>query len=196
MLWFLAAAAGGVLVVAFAATRSHGIETPSYAVVKQDGAVELRDYPALTLAEVTAAGGRRRAIQRGFRVLAGYLFGRNARRERIAMTAPVLQARADGGSWVVRFIMPEALSRGALPAPTHGEVRLTSRPAMRAAAIRFSGVASEPQLSAQRERLMAWLSAHGWRAEGTWEYAFYDDPMTPGFMRRNEVLVPVTRQSG
>jgi hypothetical protein len=43
---------------------------------------------------------------------------------------------------------------------------------------------------AQREaELRAWVEARGWRSEGPAVYAYYNDPFTPGFLRRNEILL-------
>lgn len=93
-------------------------EEPAFSVVVQEGAFEVRDYPALVAAEVSVAGGRDEASNAGFRLLAGYIFGGNTRRQSIAMTAPVVQERATSGTiamtapvtqsgsdgaWVVRF---------------------------------------------------------------------------------------------
>jgi hypothetical protein len=39
--------------------------------------------------------------------------------------------------------------------------------------------------------LRAWLLGQGIVPEGEAEFAFYDAPMVPGPLRRNEVLIPV-----
>jgi len=36
-----------------------------------------------------------------------------------------------------------------------------------------------------------WMRARGLVPQGPPEYAYYNDPFTPGFLRRNEVLRPV-----
>jgi hypothetical protein len=66
-------------------------EQASYRVVESHGNIELRDYPAMIIAETEVAGERKQAIQAGFRAIAGYIFGGNQSSEKIAMTAPVLQ---------------------------------------------------------------------------------------------------------
>ena len=62
-------------------------EEPEFKLVLQDGAFEVRDYPALIVAEVSVAGERSEAVSAGFRLLAAYIFGGNTRRQSIAMTA-------------------------------------------------------------------------------------------------------------
>jgi orotidine-5'-phosphate decarboxylase len=64
------------------------VEEPAFRSVIHDGAFEIRDYPALTVAEVTVEGDQKEAANKGFRLLAAYIFGGNARRQSVAMTAP------------------------------------------------------------------------------------------------------------
>ncbi len=56
------------------------------------------------------------ALSEGFRRLAGYIFGRGAsgRRNRIAMTTPVLATRT-GDLQDVQFVMPRGSSHESLP---------------------------------------------------------------------------------
>ena len=67
---------------------------PPFTVQFAQGNFELRDYPALAVAEVSVSGERKEAAGKGFRLLAGYIFGGNTRKQSIAMTAPVVQQAA------------------------------------------------------------------------------------------------------
>ncbi|HCR65033.1 MAG TPA: heme-binding protein, partial [Oceanicaulis sp.] len=69
-------------------------EEPAYTLVERDGPIEIRDYAPQIIAEVVVDGDRRQASGRGFRPLAGYIFGDNQPREEIAMTAPVTSTRS------------------------------------------------------------------------------------------------------
>jgi hypothetical protein len=40
-------------------------------------------------------------------------------------------------------------------------------------------------------RLETWIAQQGLKRAGEPEYAFYDAPMVPGPLRRNEVLIPI-----
>jgi hypothetical protein len=62
--------------------------------------------------------------------------------ERIAMTTPVGQRRAEGG-WVVSFVMPASYTMEALPVPEQSDVTLRQEPERRMAAVRYSGFWSE-----------------------------------------------------
>ncbi|MFP4127196.1 MAG: SOUL family heme-binding protein [Alphaproteobacteria bacterium] len=167
------------------------IETPNYVVVSRDGDMELRDYPAMTVAEVVRDGARGQALRGGFRPLAGYIFAKERGGEKIAMTAPVTQEPAGGGSWRVRFIMPRDRSLDDLPRPAQADVRLLRTEPQRMAAVRFSGGWDDAAIATQEERLRAWIAERGLDATTVATYAYYDDPFTPGFLRRNEVLIGV-----
>ena len=179
----LAACAG------FVASRN--VEQPPYASVALDGDFELRDYPALTVAEVTTTGPRDKAVNAGFGPLAGYIFAKERTGEKIAMTAPVTQTAAGGGAWTVRFIMPSGYTLDTLPRPAGSTVRLDTLPPRRMAAVTFSGVADDELLAEQEARLLTWMRNRELTPVDTPTYAYYNDPFTPGFLRRNEVLVPV-----
>ena len=170
---------------------TRNIETPNYVVVSRGGDFELRDYPAMTVAEVVRAGGRSDALRGGFRPLAGYIFAKERGGEKIAMTAPVTQEPTDDGSWRVRFIMPRDWSLEDLPRPAQDDVQLTRTEPQRFAAVRFNGGWDDARLERQTERLRAWIAERGLEATTPPTYAYYDDPFTPGLLRRNEVLIGV-----
>jgi len=193
LIWIL----GGVAILVIAgcaalAARSANVEQPPYTSVTLDGDFELRDYSELTVAEVTTTGGRQSAVSAGFGPLAGYIFAKEREGEKIAMTAPVTQTPQADGDWTVRFIMPSQYTLDTLPRPAGSSVRLQTLPPRRMAAVRFSGVTTDEMIAEQEARLLAWMQTQGLTPAGTPTYAYYNDPFTPGFMRRNEVLVPVT----
>lgn len=165
-----------------------GVKEPPFTLVEAEGPFEIRDYPALVVAEVEREGSRGEAVRAGFGPLAGYIFAREREGERIAMTAPVTQRR-EGERWAVRFIMPAGYTLETLPRPAGAEVSLREVPPARRAAIRFSGRADDALIAAEEAKLRAFLAARGLKAEGPPDYAYYNDPWTPGFLRRNEVLL-------
>ncbi len=184
----------------------NNVERPDYASVALDGAFEVRDYPALVVAEVTRTGDRWKAVSKGFRPLAAYIFAKERagdsiamtapvtqQREAIAMTAPVTQTVEQPGSdnWTIRFIMPAQYTLDSLPKPANADVRLADLPAQRRAAIRFSGVATDALLAEKEAALRAWMDERGLEPLGPPTYAYYNDPFTPGFLRRNEVMFDV-----
>lgn len=193
--WIAAGAGLAVAGAAAAYAQYRQTEEPDFAVVRTDGDFELRDYPALVVAEVSHAGTRERASGASFRRLAAYIFAQDRPEggEKIAMTAPVLQDEPRPGQWRMRFVMPAKHTLETLP-PAPADITLTKTPARRMGALRFSGNGSGADLALMEARLREWIAAQRLMPAGEAEFAFYDAPMIPGPLRRNEVLIPVTAQ--
>ena len=174
----------GLLIIALSiaacATSRAGYETAPYKVIRADGDFEIREYPELKIA-TTARDADNSSFMRLFR----YIDGGNVAKEKIAMTTPVFMV--DGK---MAFVVPEK-HKTATPAPVSPQVVVDTLKAQRVAVYRFSGTRtkdSEPQALA---KLKAWMLANKLNEAGAHFSAYYDPPWTPGFMRRNEVLVPV-----
>lgn len=167
-----------------------GVETPAHRVIQAQGAFELRAYPAMTRVETDRTGDRDAALRDGFGPLARYIFARERAGPAIAMTAPVVQTPGARG-WTVAFILPAAYAEAAPPAPASAELRVTREPAGQWAAVRFSGRADDADFAVREQALRDWMAAEGLTPTGPAVLAYYDDPLTPGFLRRNEVLIRV-----
>jgi hypothetical protein len=182
-------------------------EEPSYTSILQEAPFEIREYPALIAAEVTVSGERSEAVSAGFRLLAGYIFGGNTRKqsismtspviqneapnEKIAMTAPVMQS-ADSSGWIIRFIMPASYTLETLPMPNDPKVRLMPLPPKRVAVVRFSGLVDDNDVEQQTTVLRAFVVKQKLTTVGTPSLARYDPPWTLWFLRRNEIMLEVT----
>ncbi len=188
-----------------------GTEEPRYSVIGHVGPIEIRQYAARIAAETLVARDEEQARSVGFQRLAGYIFGGNHARARIAMTAPVAQAQAgagaartiamtapvaeakEGDAWVIRFFMPARETMADLPVPNDSRVRLVSVPAQTYAVLRFSGVPTPHRVMAKTKALLAGLGGAAWRPDGQPVAWFYDPPWTLPPLRRNEVAVPVSK---
>ena len=182
--------AGGVM----AEDTHKGYEMPPYTVERTDGSREIRAYGPHLLAEVTVSGSRQGAIQAGFRVLAGYIFGGNDTGEKIAMTVPVAQTPADdasGDRWTVSFMMPARYTKDTLPTPRTDAIRFVAAAPSRQVVERFTGLPGTDGLAARAEALRAWAEAQGLTITAGPHYYFYDAPMTLPWNRRNEVAFTV-----
>ena len=179
------------------------VEEPPSTTVLKDGDFELRDYGAMTVAEVRVSGGQWGAANRGFRVLAGFIFGANGRQDKIEMTAPVIQERlrpvgpaatreADE-QWIVRFVMPQRFTPQTLPSPDNARIKLLTLPRSRYALVRFSGWALPYLVRSQTRRLDKWMHSRQIESTGPSMLAQYDQPWTIWFLRHNEILMPVAR---
>jgi hypothetical protein len=186
-------ALGVAMATGAGAEETHkGYEMPPYTVEWQDGAREIRAYGPHLLAEVKVSGSRSGAIQKGFRVLAGYIFGGNATGQTIAMTVPVAQTPEAGGeTWVVSFMMPARYTTETLPAPRTDAIRFVSAGPSRQLVERFSGIPGTDTLADRAEALAAWAKSQGYEILVGPHYYFYDAPMTLPWKRRNEVAFTI-----
>ena len=201
----IASVGGGA--VAWAQYRD--IEKPAYEVVVADEAFELRQYQPMIVAEVTHTGSRRGTSGKSFRRLAAYIFGNDRpdggeeiamtspviservdQNEPIAMTSPVMSEETGEGEWRMRFVMPSKFTMETLPTPP-ADVTLTEVEGRLMAAVQFTGNAPEEDLKAKEAELSSWVQSQNLTPVGSIEYAFYDAPMVPGPLRRNEVMVEV-----
>jgi len=186
------------------------VEQADYTVVKTMNGYEIREYPARIVAQTTVQGSYRESMSNGFRIVAGYIFGGNTKRESIAMTAPVVAqkgegsqaseriamtapvvATAEGDSQVISFGMPRSYTLETLPKPNDPRVNIVMIPAKKYAVVRFSWYRSDARAKSMQEKLLSALARDGIAAEGSTAYAGYNAPWTPPWMTRNEVLVEI-----
>ncbi len=178
-----------------------GYESPEYRVSERIGEVEIRDYESYLVAETRVDGALETAGKQGFRILAGYIFGGNQGKQRVAMTSPVSQTQgskiamtspvtqsSDKDQFVIQFMMPSEYAREELPAPNDARVEFRQVPARRLAVIRYSGSWSEKNYARHLDELRQTLEGAGYVAVGEPIWARYDPPFKPWFLRRNEIL--------
>ena len=203
----MAGAAVGAALLGSAAIyyfRERSQDEPEFRALETDGDHQIRDYPALTVAETLVNGPRREALDEGFRILADYIFAKSRDGEKLPMTIPVVQDSGDPmgsdpplfdddleGAWRTRFVMPAGRSTEDLPEPPEG-IELVELPARKVAVVSFAGRATDDLLEEQEDRLRGWLAKRGERSSGEPEYAFYNSPMIPGPLRRNEVWLALS----
>jgi len=177
-------------------------ETPRYELIERHEDVELRRYADYIKAEVTVDGQNyRNAVEKGFGVLANFIFGNNVSRQKIEMTTPVQASPAEkiamttpvtvtmSGEYVVAFIMPASYTMETLPLPNDPRIRFSTVPEHTAAAIRFNGYFNQNKIDRNKERLARWLAEQGLETDGDFILAGYNPPWVPGFLARNEVMI-------
>ena len=168
------------------------LEQPSYKVALKDGSIEIRQYDKILLKSVKVQGDQYQSIREGFRPLVRFIGGKDRDGDKISMTAPVIQSAGENeGDWVVSFSMPSKYHESRLPDPQNPSIYTEDLDPMVAAVIRFSGKANEQMLSNKTKTLLQWLEQAGYKVQSKPKYLFYNDPSTPGFLRRNEVMVQV-----
>lgn len=200
--WIAALAAGtGLSGPAAAETGTYkGYEAPSYSVERRVEGAEVRDYASFLVARVTVDGPSGEALGKGFRMLAGYIFGGNKGKaevsmttpvtqqaaQKIAMTTPVVQAGA-GQEWTVSFMMPRDFTLQTLPTPDNPAIRFVTVPASRQVVLRFSGWATAARVARKQAALDAIVAREGLHVEGPARTYYYDPPFALPWTRRNEV---------
>jgi len=163
-------------------------EEPDYRVVRELEGIEVRQYDAYTVAEVVVAGPAADAGSQAFKILAGYIFGKNKGERKFEMTAPVTQAALAQG-FLVQFVLPKGVTAASAPEPLDSRVQIREVPPSLVAAIRYSGFWSDANYNEHLAKLQAGLSAAKLPWTGEPIYSRYNAPLTPWFMRRNEIWV-------
>lgn len=199
LLWSLA-------LITFAAPVQ-ATDEPVYQIVRELADIEVRHYAAYVVAEVVVAGPADTAGNRGFPILAGYIFGKNKGERKFAMTAPVTQAAvpvklemtapviqtATPRGYTVQFVLPKGVTAANAPEPLDARVQLREVGPSEVAVIRYAGFWSEANYSAHLVKLQAALRAADLVSTGEPVYARYNAPFTPWFMRRNEIWLHLTQ---
>ena len=195
------------------------IEEPKFTVLAKEGAIELRQYAPFLIAETVVEGDMDEASNRGFRLIADFIFGNNqaagdagssakiamtapvtvvpdAPSQKIAMTAPVTVAPADlgtspmtGNRWRVHFVMPSAYTLATLPKPKNPAVTIREVPAKHYAVLVYSGFNTESRVQQRTAELLAWVKAKNLSPISAPQLARYDPPWTLPMWRRNEIMV-------
>lgn len=208
-LFKLGLVASGVGAVVYWQLQRWFTAEPKFEVERRVHGVEIRRYPSLVRAETVIEGDHPEvAVNQAFRRLAGYIFGANATRTKIAMTAPVTQSSerlamttpvtqsSDGaGRWVVTFTMPAGRTLADLPAPRDPRVTLRKLPERRIAALRYSGNTKPERVREKELVLRAALAREGLAPRGEVVSARYDPPSTLPMLRRNEVWLELEPSS-
>lgn len=182
-------------------------EQPGYDVVRVMDGFEVRRYAPYWVAETEAAGGFDEARSAAFRRLFAYITGANAPRstidmtapvvsremgEKIEMTVPVVTRAAPGeGRHLMQFVLPARFTAETAPAPTDPEVRVRKVDGGWVAARTYSGRSHQRGYQENEAALLRLVAEAGLTVAGPPRFAVYNSPFTPGFLRRNEVLVPL-----
>jgi SOUL heme-binding protein len=187
-------------------------EQQPYELVHRYPHFELRRYPAHIVAEMHVDASFDRAGNSAFRFLFNYISGSNVARQKLAMTAPVIQAAGSSqklamtapvlhsaplsgtdatSGFMVAFVLPAGLTAQTAPVPTDPRVKVREVPGSLAAALRFLGSGSQAAFERRTNALRAGLTVAGLEPVGAPRFARFDPPFKPWFLRRNEVVQDV-----
>jgi len=166
-------------------------ETPKYEVLKTHDNYELRRYAAGFAIETKDAEGK------AFGSLASYIgvmsAPQNEQKEQISMTAPVVSIPdQDESTMKMQFILPSANSSP--PTPTNPDVKVIERPPQTMVVQKYTGGSTEADAKERVQALAEAARKDGYEIPenlGAWEWRRFNPPWTIGYLRTNEVCIPV-----
>lgn len=182
------------------------IEEPEFISIEKKDAFEIREYKSKLIAQVLVTGTFDSASNKGFRLLADFIFGNNKTNEgskkidmtapvitrdaseKIEMTAPVISEETERG-WYISFNMPKQYSKETLPIPNNSEVKIIEVPSEKFAVITFSGLVRDKKYVEMLNLLNEEMKKRNLEAKGPPVLARYNPPWTLPFLRRNELML-------
>ncbi len=189
------------------------IEEPRYEVSISQAPFELRHYAPILIAQTIVEGDMDAASNKGFRLIADFIFGNNLavdseqaakiamtapvtvepQSSKIAMTAPVTIEPQLGSTqqWRVHFVMPRQYTLTNIPKPKNSAVTLHELPSKYFVVHRYSGFNTVARVQEKTDEALAWAKQQSLKVVGTPQLARYDPPWTLPMFRRNEIMVEV-----
>lgn len=174
-------------------TTQKNIETYPFKVIKKYDNFEVREYEATLFTTVKLPYKEyKEASNKGFSILAGYIFGGNEEKEKIAMTSPVAMSLED--SITMMFMVPKNKSKETLPKPNASQIKFKEEPAKTVAAITFGGWSSNEKIEKNKKQLTDALDAEGIAYTNHFFFLGYNPPFDL-INRKNEVIVELEGKS-
>jgi len=189
------------------------IEEPKYEVRTSQAPFELRHYTPTLIAQTIVDGDMDEASNKGFRLIADFIFGNNLaanseqaakiamtapvtvepQSSKIAMTAPVTIEPQLGSTqqWRVHFVMPSQYTLATIPKPKNSAVTLHELPSKYFVVHRYSGFNTVARVQEKTDEALAWAKQQSLKVIGTPQLSRYDPPWTLPMFRRNEIMVEV-----
>ena len=156
------------------------VEEAKYRLIKLFDKVEIRLYENLIIAQIDGYGDE------GFDLLFNYISGNNTTKANLEMTSPVLSEKDS-----IAFVMPEEYTLENTPKPNDERVKIHKIPERYVAALKFSGRLTTSNFTQKSKQLLKELQASNIKTKGNIFTMRYSGPLTPGFMRRNEVATEI-----
>ncbi len=183
------------------------IEKPQYDVLEVRNWYELREYKDYIVAQVEVQGNQQEALNKGFRLLAGYIFGGNTRQESIAMTSPVNDISSSSekismtspvndissgdNKHTIQFVLPSTYTLETLPVPNNDRVKLIKVEWYTAAALSYTLWATQEKVEKNKQRLRKYVQRDNLKIIGEPISAQYNPPLSFPLLRRNEIIAEI-----
>ena len=174
-------------------TARGAYESAEYTVVESDGPFEIRGYPDLMLVSTDIRVGSKDG-DGSFIRLFRYIRGVNEADQKVSMTTPVFME--DAGKYSkgrMGFVVPKQVPLEGAPKPNATDVNVRKREGGRFAVIRFTGRMNATTSETAEEKLRNCLTSRNLSCHVESKSAGYDPPWTPGPLRRNGVLIRLSK---
>ena len=164
-------------------------ERPEYKGILSEPPFEIRLYEAFWIVEYSNEADP--DILNGFGTLFRYISNENEDRQKINMTVPVIEEMLEG-RMKMAFVVPKEHWND-IPQPENKLLSLKKFESGLFGVIRYSGRSDASRENEMKKNLDGWLNENEYRSVDNYMLAFYNPPLTPPMLRRNEILVRIKK---
>ena len=165
-------------------------EKQKYRTVLKDAQLEIRYYPAATLATIYSKATNYQGVaSSGFGKLARFIFGGNEENASISMTAPVRMNISEKGA-EMSFVMPSKYNESNLPKPKDASIHIHQSIPQYVAVISFGGYANDEKIKTYTDKILQILSQRNIKVTGNYTFLGYNAPYQ-FIARTNEIVIPI-----
>jgi hypothetical protein len=174
----------------FIAVNSVKTEKQKYRTVLKDDVLEIRYYPAATMATIYSSATNYKSVaSSGFGKLARFIFGGNNENQNIAMTAPVRMNMSEKGA-EMSFVMPSKYNQNNLPKPNDEGIHIHESAPQYVAVISFGGYANDEKINLHKDKILQILKQRNIKVIGDYTFLGYNAPYQM-IGRTNEIAIPI-----
>tara|TARA_Y100001954_G_scaffold95456_1_gene104477 strand:+ start:386 stop:976 length:591 start_codon:yes stop_codon:yes gene_type:complete len=180
------------------ANISIAYEETSYRIVAANQNYEIREYDDRLAVQTSQENGQNKA----FRALFKYISGSNTSSTKIEMTIPVTQSikidmttpvtqNFQDGKIIMRFFLPRKFQPETAPQPLNEDLSIVVVKGGKYAVMKYSGRSTVKNFEKHSNLLLEALSVNKITTLDDPIKATFNGPLTPFFLRRNEVMIRI-----
>ena len=180
------------------ANISIAYEEASYRILAANQIYEIREYDDRLAVQTSQENGQNRA----FRKLFKYISGSNISSTKIEMTIPVTQSikidmttpitqKFQDGKIIMRFFLPRKFQLETAPQPLSEDLSIAVVKGGKYAVMKYSGRSTVKNFEKHSNLLLEALSINKITTLDDPIKATFNGPLTPFFVRRNEVMIRI-----
>ena len=180
------------------ANISIAYEETSYRIVAANQNYEIREYNDRLAVQTSQENGQNKA----FRELFKYISGSNTSSTKIEMTIPVTQSikidmttpvtqKFQDGKIIMRFFLPRKFQPETAPQPLNEDLSIVVVKGGKYAVMKYSGRSTVKNFEKHSNLLLEALSVNKITTLDDPIKATFNGPLTPFFLRRNEVMIRI-----